>query len=125
MGFRSYIVFFLVGSVACRNVAVTGESLHVRCEIAPLPPRVGAVAITVRLEDGPSSVKGAEVVIEGNMSHPGMGPTVSKTQEVAAGVYAGTLDFSMPGDWVVLMHIVLPGGLKVERQMNVSGVLEK
>jgi hypothetical protein len=70
-------------------------------------------------------VKGAQVVVEGNMSHPGMGPTFSQTREVSAGVYQGTLDFSMPGDWVLLMHITLPGGLKVERQVKVRGVLEK
>ena len=65
------------------------------------------------------------MLIEGNMSHPGMGPTFSQTHEIAAGVYQGTLDFSMPGDWVVLMHIALPGGMKVEKQINVDGVLAK
>jgi hypothetical protein len=28
----------------------------------------------------------------------------------------------MAGDWVVLLHIALPGGKKLERQIDVKGV---
>jgi hypothetical protein len=30
--------------------------------------------------------------------------------------------FTMAGDWVVLIHATLPGGQKLERQMEVNGV---
>jgi hypothetical protein len=110
----------------CHHVAAPSDSLEVHCEIAPLPPRVGTAAVTVRLADARAlAVSGAHVTIEGDMSHPGMGPTFGQTREVAAGEYRGTLQFTMPGDWAVLMHIALPDGEKVDRQVNVSGVLAK
>jgi hypothetical protein len=127
---RRWIVFFSLGTsgflASCQQAGKASDSLQVHCEIAPLPPRVGRAGITVRLADANAlAVRGARVTIEGNMSHPGMGPTFGQTQEVAAGEYRGTLEFTMPGDWAVLMHIALPGGRKVERQLDVRGVLGK
>jgi len=56
------------------------------------------------------------------MSHPGMRPEFGAALEVASGRYQGGLAFTMAGDWVVLMHITLPGGQKLERQMEVHSV---
>jgi len=56
------------------------------------------------------------------MSHPGMAPVFGKTREVAPGQYQGSLAFAMPGDWVVLIHVTLPDGRTLEREINVPGV---
>jgi YtkA-like len=127
---QRWIFVSLLGACAilagCQRSNQVSDSLQIRYEIAPLPPRVGRAAITVHLADQQSvAVRGAQVSMEGNMSHPGMPPTFGQTREVEAGEYRGTLDFTMPGDWAVLMHIALPGGGKVERQINVRGVLGK
>ena len=42
--------------------------------------------------------------------------------ETSPGSYRATLDFTMGGDWVVLFHITLSDGRKIERQMDVKGV---
>ncbi len=56
------------------------------------------------------------------MSHPGMGPVFAEAQELQDGRYQARLNFEMAGDWVVLLHIKLPGGQTLERHVEVKGV---
>ncbi len=56
------------------------------------------------------------------MSHPGMGPVFGKANETSPGSYRTQIDFNMGGDWIVLLHIKLADGRKIERQMDVRGV---
>jgi hypothetical protein len=56
------------------------------------------------------------------MSHPGMSPVFATAAETAPGTYTAQIDFNMAGDWVVLSHILLPDGRKIERQIDVNGV---
>jgi hypothetical protein len=70
-------------------------------------------------------VSGATILIEGNMSHAGMAPVFGGSTEVTPGHYRGNLAFSMAGDWVVLLHMKLADGTKVERQIEVNGVRAK
>ncbi len=59
------------------------------------------------------------------MLHPGMTPAFAESREVVSGRYQAQIDFSMAGDWVLLLHIKLPGGQMVERQIDVKGVRAK
>ena len=56
------------------------------------------------------------------MSHPGMAPVFGEAREIEPGQYQGSLDFAMPGDWVVLIHVTLPDGRKLEREASVPSV---
>jgi len=56
------------------------------------------------------------------MSHPGMSPLFAEAQETVPGRYQAHLQFQMAGDWVILLHITLPSGKKLERQIDVRGV---
>jgi len=82
--------------------------------------------VTLRMSN-PSGrpVTGARITLEADMSHPGMRPEFGQTTEIETGRYQGRLLFSMAGDWVVLIHITLPGGRTVERQWDVKGVRAK
>jgi hypothetical protein len=101
-------------------------ALVVEHEIAPWPVRVGPATVTLRISDaGGRAVAGARVALEADMSHAGMRPEFGEAREIAAGRYQGRLTLTMPGDWVILMHIALPGGRKVERQLDVKGVRAK
>jgi hypothetical protein len=71
---------------------------------------------------GGHAISGAGIALEADMSHAGMRPEFGEAREIAAGCYQGRLAFTMAGDWVVIMHITLPGGRKLERQMEVRGV---
>ena len=93
-------------------------------EITPQPARVGAATVSLNLTDaGAKPVTGARVTLEGDMSHPGMEPVFGNTDETQPGRYQGHLQLTMPGDWVVLAHITLANGEKIERQADVRGVM--
>lgn len=89
----------------------------------PQPPRVGRVIITLRVTDASGkAITGALITLEGNMSHAGMAPSFADAAEFEAGHYRSNMDLPMAGDWIVLVHLVLPGGEKVERQFEIKGV---
>ena len=91
--------------------------------ISPKPVRVGEATLAIHLADASAKpVTHARIAVEGDMSHPGMSPIFAAATETSPGMYTAQLDFNMPGDWVVLSHIVLADGRKLERQINVSGV---
>ena len=56
------------------------------------------------------------------MSHAGMAPVFGEAREIEPGRYQAHLTFGMAGDWVILLHVMLPGGQKLERQIDVRGV---
>ena len=105
----------------CRDRPSVGVTLS--HEIAPQPPRVGVVTITLRVMDASGQpLRGARVKLEGNMSHAGMTPVLADAAEVEPGRYRANIELSMAGDWVVLVHLTLPDGAKVERQLEIKGV---
>jgi hypothetical protein len=92
-------------------------------EVTPQPPRVGQVIITLRVTDvSGKPLSGAHINIEGNMSHAGMAPVFAEAAAVEPGRYRANLEITMAGDWVMLVHLTLPDGAKVERQFEVKGV---
>lgn len=109
--------------VACRLTEPTPDFL-VQHDVSPNPPRVGPITVSLKLTDFLTSkpVSGARVRLEGNMTHAGMRPVFAEAQEAEPGRYRATLELTMGGDWVVLVHAALPDGRKVERQFDVKGV---
>jgi hypothetical protein len=92
-------------------------------QISPEPARVGPVEVTLRLMDaGGKAVPGAHIALEADMSHAGMSPVFDDAREIEPGRYQAHLRFEMAGDWVILLHATLPGGQKLERQINVPAV---
>jgi YtkA-like len=121
---KSLLIFLLLAlfAFACQKTTKPPD-IAVQYEIAPQPPRVGAVAINLKLTDkNGKPVSGARVDLEGNMSHAGMGPVSGDAKEIETGKYRGTLQLTMAGDWIVLVHITLPDGQKLQRQIELSGV---
>jgi hypothetical protein len=74
------------------------------------------------IDEREKPIIGARIAIEADMSHAGMSPTFAEATEEGAGRYTAHLVFKMAGDWILLLHITLPGGEKVERQIDVRGV---
>jgi hypothetical protein len=56
------------------------------------------------------------------MSHAGMPPVFGEGKELEPGRYQSPLEFTMGGDWVILIHLTLADGRKLERQLDVKGV---
>jgi hypothetical protein len=97
--------------------------IAVELEIEPDPPRLGLATVTLALRDAEGQpISGAAVEIEGNMSHAGMVPVFAGASEVAPGRYQAELDFTMGGDWFLLVRADLPDGRSLERKFDVPGV---
>ncbi len=95
-------------------------------ELFPQPVRVGPITVNLKLSDAAAKpVSGARITLEADMSHPGMEPVFGEAKEIESGRYQGALQLNMSGDWVVLAHVILADGNKLERQINVPGVQAK
>jgi hypothetical protein len=95
----------------------------IESHMTPQPVRVGAATLTLKLADGAGqAISGARIALEADMSHAGMSPAFGEAKEGTAGRYQGNVTFTIAGDWVLLAHITLPAGQKIERQINVGNV---
>jgi hypothetical protein len=74
--------------------------------------------LTVELAEDGVPVEGAVVEIEGNMTHAGMEPVFVIATEREAGQYVATLDWTMGGEWFLIIRATLPGGESVERTID-------
>jgi hypothetical protein len=107
----------------CRSSGRPVSGVTVKLSILPQPVKVGPVTVKVQLADASRKpVIGANIQVEGDMSHPGMSPVFAGAIESNSGDYRAYLDFPMAGDWLILLHIRLADGRKLERQFRVSGV---
>ncbi len=108
---------------SCRRHEDSAQDISIVESIAPQPVRVGEAAVSVQLTDiHGNPVSHARIRVEGDMAHPGMAPVFSDARESAPGSYESPVNFNMGGDWVLLLHITLADGRKIERQMDVKGV---
>jgi len=108
---------------SCTKPPSTGDAVAIEKTISPDPAHVGPETINLKLSDATGTpLTGAQIAVEADMSHAGMSPLFGTAKEVQTGRYQAHLEFPMAGDWVVLLHITLPGGKKLERQMDLKGV---
>jgi hypothetical protein len=57
------------------------------------------------------------------MTHPGMRPVLADAQERERGRYDARLDFTMGGDWSILVTGQLADGRRIDHRFDVPGVL--
>lgn len=97
--------------------------IEIELTVSPNPPSVGQATVTFTIIDEQKQpVTGAAIELEGNMNHAGMTPVFSQATEVGDGQYEAPLEFTMGGDWFILVKVNLPDGRKMERQIDVPGV---
>lgn len=92
--------------------------------MTPARAVVGAPARgEIRLSDVDGSpIGGARLRLEGHMSHPGMRPVVADVAERSEGVYEAQWQFTMRGDWILLVTGTLPDGRRIDREIEVPNV---
>jgi hypothetical protein len=114
-------VFCLI--TGCQSSEDTASDIQLEWEITPNPPSVGEATLSITLRDSLNQLlTGADVNIEGNMSHPGMQPVLAEAEEIDPGVYSAPIQFTMGGDWFFIIKSTLPDNRALERQINVNGV---
>jgi hypothetical protein len=115
------LVLLLLSS--CGRGTTDLPEVGVDLTIEPDPPRIGPAVVTVELRDADEQpIGGAVVRLEGNMSHAGMAPVLADATEVAKGRYQADLEFTMGGDWFILVQADLPDGRSMERKVDVPAV---
>jgi hypothetical protein len=101
------------------------SDLRMECHVLPWRPHVGPAEVRVTLTDSRHvRVRGAQVSVEADMSHPGMKPLLQNASATDHADYTCKLNFDMPGDWTLLLHAKLPNGETVDNQVSLT-VLEK
>jgi len=107
----------------CARPVESSASIAIEHEISPEPTRVGPATVRLKLADATGKpIAGAHIAVEADMTHAGMNPGFAEAKETDPGRYQAHLEFPMAGDWVILLHVTLPGGKKLERQIDVRGV---
>lgn len=110
-------------AAGCGGDAAPPADARVKLEFDPSPPRVGETEVGLLLTDASGkALAGGEIELEGNMNHAGMTPVFASLKETRPGRYEGTLDFTMGGDWFILVRGRLPDGRRVEQKVDVPGV---
>jgi len=81
------------------------------------------VTLTLRITDlSGTAVSGAQVTLEGEMSHAGMVPVFADANEIEPGRYQSIMKLSMPGDWRVIVHVTRSGNRKEDTEFDIKGV---
>ena len=97
----------------CREAEPPGDpSLILELGISPTPPAVGPARLIISLRDTLGNpVEGADVQVEGNMSHAGMTPVLDTAEAEGPGTYGiPDFTFTMAGDWFLTVEATLPDG---------------
>jgi hypothetical protein len=122
----SVISFLFVIGIIFSGCQTSGESysdIELQWEIEPDPPKVGMAVINILLTDSTGQlIRNADIELEGNMSHPGMQPVITNAEEISEGVYSAKFEFTMGGDWFILINSKLADERIVERQIDIPGV---
>lgn len=123
MGILLMLLTLSFSITGCQSSDETQSDIQLNWEIQPEPPTVGMATINITLKDSTDQlISGANVELEGNMSHPGMQPVFATAEEIEPGTYSADVEFTMGGDWFFLVESTLPDDRVVERQININGV---
>jgi hypothetical protein len=107
----------------CGRRAASGAAADIDITWTLSRRTVGPATLTLTLRDAAGAgVPGATVRVEGHMTHPGMTPILTTAADRAGGVYQADVEFTMAGDWVLLVTAALPDGRRVERRIDVANV---
>ncbi len=109
----------------CRGDRPTDDlPVHVQVSSAPTPPIIGPVrlVLTVTDDDG-APVEASEVRVEGTMTHAGMVPVHETARREGEGRWVvPEFEFTMGGDWILIVEVELPDGRVATREREVTVV---
>ena len=108
----------------CWRAASSTNEISMGWTVEPSTPSASTDTLTrITLQDGQQRpVNGARLQLEAHMSHPGMAPVVRGLTDRGGGVYETRLQFSMAGDWILVVTGELPDGRRITRSRPIAGV---
>ncbi len=114
------IVSVLVGCREQPQVIVPDEAgVRMDLSVAPNPPAVGDASLVISIEDQDGQpISDADIAIRGDMNHAGMEPVLREASGGREGDYTVPFEWTMGGDWFVVVTATLPDGRVVEKQFD-------
>ncbi|QDU66521.1 FixH family protein [Engelhardtia mirabilis] len=121
-GTAGVLLLVVLATGACGRDDAGDHEIDVALSFDPAAS-TGPTTCVVELS-GPDGqpVAGAVVHVEGNMSHAGMVPVFGDAVEASAGRYEAPFEFTMGGDWFVVVSADLADGRQLERVIDVPAV---
>ena len=121
----AFLLLPLLAFGGCRGEVQPGDpGLLLEVGISPTPPGVGPARLIITLRDTLGApLEGAEVQVEGNMSHAGMTPVLGTAVPQGQGLYSvPDFTFTMAGDWTLTVTATLPDGRWTQLRAGTSVV---
>jgi YtkA-like len=108
------------GGCTRQPVAEDTSAVLLTTRLVPPQPSVGPATVTVSLSGATAATLGrATVQVVGHMTHPGMTPVVATVTPRGPDVYEAAIDFTMPGDWMLIATVRLHDGRRLESNVPV------
>jgi hypothetical protein len=105
------------------GVDLGAPDVTVGCRIEPSPPARGPARVELSLADPDGQpVEARSVRLEANMNHAGMVPVLAELRPAGPGRFSADIEFTMAGDWYVLVDATLADGRTLQRRFDVTGV---
>jgi hypothetical protein len=113
----------LVAALVAGCAAPADHGLAIDLRVSPNPPKVGPAKVSLTLTDADGKpATGATLSLEGNMAHAGMKPVFAEAREEGDGRYSADLEFTMGGDWFILVTGKLADGKVIRKKVDIKGV---
>jgi len=124
--FAAILLLVAVGiaMAGCRPQARdAAATINIALAFDPSPPSTGECGLSLALTDAAGRpLHVTHLAVEGDMNHAGMRPAFAQLTETAPGRYRGKIEFTMGGDWFLLVSGELPGGGRFEKRLDIPGV---
>lgn len=118
------LLFGWLSVTACQSSDAEEAEIQLELSVSPDPPKVGIPStLNISMADSTGKpVAGAELSLEATMTHPGMAPVSATAEEVSPGDYSAEIEFTMAGDWFVIVNARLESGASIERNLPLPAV---
>ena len=101
-------------------------AINIDLRTEPDPPMMGEATLYVTLEDaGGEPIHDASVSIRGDMDHAGMVPVIRDVEGGEAGVYTVPFEWTMGGDWIVTVEVMLADGTEVSETFDLAVMVDE
>lgn len=121
----SVLALLMVITSGCRESAQATptpaeDGVNIQLTWQPNPPLVGEASLQVVITDANGqAVQGASVDVRGDMNHAGMTPVIREDLLTDAnGLVEIPFEWTMGGDWFVVVTATLPDGTTAERRFD-------
>lgn len=116
------LVLLMLLVQACGD-ARSGPELTIEFGLVPEPPSVGPSELWLELSTPQGeALTGAALRVEATMAHAGMVPEFADCVEAEPGRYTAAFDFTMGGDWILIVNVSLERGGTAQRVLEVPRV---